>query len=331
MIFTNKYQSVIKEARNLVQPVLDLSSEMMREVALNSPAGLRGRITQTVERPGKRLRSILLFLLAKSKNNEINDLSRVAKVAVSIEMLHLASLVHDDIIDGSEFRRGLNSIHSSFGNKIAVLAGDYILAQSMIFVLEEKDHRILQALAYSASSLAAGAILEIDLTGNMNISFEEYMQIIEGKTASLLVTCAKCGAILANYDDKMVEDCGKLGLHFGIAFQIIDDILDYGIGAESLGKKKFEDLQNGLITLPLILYFQKNPKEEMEQLVKNATDSNSAKLIVKKLKSADCFNEAKTIAQSHLSQATEILQKLPPSHVNNLLKNFFETMVERKN
>ena len=122
-----------------------------------------------------------------------------------------------------------------------------------------------------------------------------------------------------------------MGLHFGIAFQIIDDILDYGIGAESLGKKKFEDLQNGLITLPLILYFQKNPREEMEQLIKNATDSNSAKLIVKKLKNADCFNEAKTIARSHLSQATEILQKLPPSQVNNLLKNFFETMVERKN
>jgi geranylgeranyl pyrophosphate synthase len=331
VIFPNKFQNAVKEAKSLVQPALDLSSKMMQEVALNSPVGLRERITQTVERPGKKLRSILLFLLAKSKNNEINDLERAARAAASIEMLHLASLVHDDVIDGSEFRRGVNSIHSSFGNKIAVLAGDYMLAQSMIFVLEEKDRRILQALAYSASSLAAGEILEIDLTGNMNISFEEYMQVVEGKTASLLVACAKCGAVLAGYDDETVEDCKELGLHFGIAFQIIDDILDYGIDAESLGKKKFEDLQNGLITLPLILYFQKNPREEMEQLVKNASDSDSANLIVKKLKSADCFNEAKSIARSHLSKAIEILRKLPPSRVNNQLRKFFETMAERKN
>ncbi|MCL2261106.1 MAG: polyprenyl synthetase family protein [Fibromonadales bacterium] len=331
MNFSDKYQDVIKEARSLVQPALDLSATMMREVAEKSPSGLRERITQTVERPGKRLRSILLFLLAKSNGEKEADLKRMARAASSVEMLHLASLVHDDVIDSSELRRGLSSMNSAFGNKIAVLAGDYMLAQSLVFVLEEDDRRVPQYLANAASSLVAGEISEIDQTGNINISFEEYIRVIEGKTASLLVACAKCGAICAGYNDDIVEDCGKLGLHFGIAFQIIDDILDYGIGAESLGKKKFEDLQNDLITLPMLLYFQKNPKDEMEMLMKNASEPDTANLIVEKLKNANCFEEAKNIASSHLQKATDVLEKLPPSHVNTLLKDFFEAMAERRN
>jgi len=328
--FSDKYQDVIKEARSLVQPALDLSAQMMREVAEKSPEGLRERVTQTVGRLGKRLRSILLFLLAES-NGEAKDLKRMARAAASVEMLHLASLVHDDVIDSSELRRGQSSMNSAFGNKIAVLAGDYMLAQSLVFVLEEEDRRIPQNLANAASSLVAGEILEIDHAKNTNISFDEYIRVIEGKTASLLIACTKCGAILAGYDNEIVEDCGKLGLHFGIAFQIIDDILDYGIGAESLGKKKFEDLQNGLITLPMLLYFQKNPKEEMENLIKNASEPNTANLIVEKLKNANCFEEAKSVAYIHLRKASEVLEKLPPSSINTLLKDFFEAMAERKN
>jgi len=328
--FTDKYQSVIEEARSLVKPSLELSDKMMRKVAENSPKGLRERITQTVEKPGKRLRSILLFLLAQS-NGETTNLERMARAASSVEMLHLASLVHDDVIDRSEFRRGVSSLQHAFGNKIAVLAGDYMLAQSLVFVINEEDRRIPYSLANAASSLVAGEILEVDLSGNINISFEDYIRVIEGKTASLLISCAQSGAILAGYNTEVVEECGNLGLNFGIAFQIIDDILDYGIGAEALGKNNFGDLQNGLITLPLLLYFQKNPKEEMEMLVKNATNPDTATLIVEKLKNANCFEEAKIIACSHLFKAMEILEKLPKNHINTLLKNFFEAMAERRN
>jgi len=222
-------------------------------------------------------------------------------------------------------------LHHDFGNKIAVLAGDYMLAQALVFVINEEDRRIPQSLANAASSLVAGEIMEVDLAGNMNISFEDYIRVIEGKTASLLVSCAQSGAILAGYNDEIVEECKNLGLHFGIAFQIIDDILDYGIGAESLGKSNFGDLQNGLITLPLLLYFQKNPKEEMEELVKNAADKSAAAIIVEKLKSSNCFEEAKTIACQHLNKATEVLQKLPQNSINALLKDFFEAMTERRN
>ena len=330
MFFSYKYQKAIKKARNLVQPALDLSDKMMRDVAENSPQGLRERITQIVARPGKKLRSILLFLIAQS-NGEIKKLERAARAAASIEMLHLASLVHDDVIDRSELRRGVNTLQHAFGNKIAVLAGDYMLAQSMLFVIDEEDRRILNALANAASSLAAGEILEIDLERSAKISFKDYMQVVEGKTASLFLSCTKSGAILAGYDNDIVEECENLGLHFGIAFQIIDDILDYGIGAGDLGKRKFEDLQNGLVTLPLLLYFQKNPQDDMKCLIKNATDPKTANLIVEKLKKAKCFEEAKAIACEHLSQAAKVLEKLPKSPVNTLLEDFFEAMAERKN
>jgi len=328
--FSNKYQSIIKKARGMVQPSLDLSDKMMREVAEKSPRGLRERITQTVARPGKRLRSVLLFLLAQS-NGEMKNLRRAASAASSVEMLHLASLVHDDVIDGSELRRGQSSMQATFGNKIAVLAGDYMLAQSLIFVLDEPDRRIPEMLANAASFLIAGEILEIDLAENNSISFEDYMCVVENKTASLLLSCARCGAIFAGYPDDIVEDCGNLGLHFGIAFQIIDDILDYGIGAENWGKKKFEDLQNGLITLPMLLYFQNHERDEMEHLIKNATNPETANLVVEKLKKANCFKEAKSIANTHLQQASKVLDKLPKGSVNTLLKDFFGAMAERKN
>jgi geranylgeranyl pyrophosphate synthase len=330
MNFTNKYQKAIKKARSMVQPSLDMSDKLMRRVAENSPIGLRERIAQTIARPGKRLRSVLLFLLAQS-NGEMKDLERAARAASSVEMLHLASLVHDDVIDGSELRRGQSSLQAAFGNKIAVLSGDYMLAQSLVFVLNETDRRIPEMLANAASSLVAGEILEIDLAKSKNVSFEDYMRVVEGKTASLLLSCARSGAILAGYPDDIVEECGNLGLHFGIAFQIIDDILDYGIGAENWGKKKFEDLQNGLITLPMLLYFQKHPKKEMKFLIKNATEPETANLIVEKLKKANCFEEAKSIAHIHLRQAAKVLEKLPKSPINALLKDFFEAMAERKN
>jgi geranylgeranyl pyrophosphate synthase len=330
MNFSNKYHNVIKEARALVQPALDLSDKMMQEVAEKSPHGLREKITQTVTRPGKRLRSILFFLLAGS-NGGIKDLERAAKVASSVEMLHLASLVHDDVIDNSEFRRGQKALHSAFGNKIAVLAGDYMLAQSLVFVLNEEDRRIPRNLANAASSLVAGEIMEIDHAGNTNISFEDYIHVIEEKTASLLVSCATSGTILAGYDDDIVEDSANLGLHFGIAFQIIDDILDYGIGAENLGKKNFKDLQNGLITLPMLLYFKKNPKDEMEDLIKRVSEPDAANLIAEKLKNANCFEEAKSIARLHLLKADEFLEKLPKSNISTLLKDFFAAMAERNN
>jgi len=328
--FSNKYQNVIRKAKSMVQPSLDLSGKMMRDVAEKSPHGLRERITQTVARPGKRLRSILLFLLAQS-NGKMKNLQRAACAASGVEMLHLASLVHDDVIDGSELRRGQSSLQATFGNKIAVLAGDYMLAQSLIFVLNEPDRRIPEMFANAASSLIAGEILEIDLAKNNSISFEDYMRVVENKTASLLMSCARSGAILADYPDDIVEDCGNLGLHFGIAFQIIDDILDYGIGAENWGKKKFEDLQNGLITLPMLFYFQHHGKEEMEDLIKNATNPETANLIVEKLKKAKCFEEAKSVAHNHLQRASKVLDKLPKGTVNTLLKNFFEAMAERKN
>lgn len=327
------YQNVVRTARDHVRSGLELSDTIMQQVAEAAPGELRRRMLQLSERKGKRIRSTLLFLLAET-GPVPHDPLRVAKAAASVEMLHLASLVHDDVIDESPQRRGVRTAHAEWGNKLAVLVGDYILSKSMELVVDEADRRVPSVIAKAASALIAGEIMEIDLAGRRDLSMEQYMEVIDGKTASLVDACARCGAILAGHTPEMVDAFGQLGSHFGIAFQIIDDLLDYGVGADDLGKAKFSDLGNGLTTLPLLLYMQNCSSEEkatLEDLLSKASEPGVAPQIVQLLQKKDCFERAKEMALERLADAAEILSRLPESKARDLLIGFFAAMAERSN
>jgi octaprenyl-diphosphate synthase len=319
----DNYQSVLQKAREYTKDALARLDQLLLAVAQNAPSGLKDRLETMATRPGKRIRSILLFLLANPQDEA--TLGRAARAAAAVEMLHLASLVHDDIIDESELRRGAKAVHRSWGNKIAVLVGDYILAQSMIFVIEEPDRRLPRYLAQTASDLVAGEIMELDLAQVAQVSIEDYLQIIQGKTASLVEASARSGAVIAGMDQELVDACGELGQHFGIAFQIIDDLLDYGVGAADLGKNFFGDLDRGLCTLPLLLYFKEHP--ERRQAVRGL----GASQIVALLGEAGCFEKAKEMAMAHLNEASLILDRLPQSPATDLLRSYFSAVADRSN
>lgn len=327
------FQTVLGQARELVQDQLALTEQVILDVAKNAPAGISDRLAALFQKKGKRIRSTLLCLIANCGKSSV-DVDRVAHACAGIELLHSASLVHDDIIDDTEVRRGQKTAHKEWGTQVAVLIGDYVLSQSMQSVIEEAERDIPVILSQAADQLIAGEILELDHSGDMSLSFETYNRIIDGKTAALINAAARIGAVLAGFDKPLVDKCAEMGSHFGIAFQIIDDLLDYGYGSKNLDKAKFTDLSNGLITLPLLYYFENSSAEErceMEDLIKRASEDNIPAQIKEKLSVKGAFDKAKATAQNHLEKALEIAQTLPNSKFTDEIVAMFASMSDRGN
>lgn len=248
------FQVVLGQARELVRESLERTEQVIMQVAETAPVGISDRLVSLFGRKGKRIRSTLLCLIANC-GEKAPDVNRVAHACASVELLHLASLVHDDIIDGTDVRRGKKTAHKEWGTQVAVLVGDYVLSQSMRCVIDEEVRSVPVIISDAADMLIVGEIMELDHCGEMTLSREMYNEIINRKTAALIEAASRLGGIMAGFDQTLVDECGKMGAHFGLAFQIIDDLLDYGYGSKNLDKAKFTDLSNGLITLPLLYYF----------------------------------------------------------------------------
>lgn len=327
------FSAVLTQARELVASELKETENVIMQVAKNAPAGISDRLVTLFSRKGKRIRSTLLCLLANC-GNEKPDTGRVAHACAAVELLHLASLVHDDIIDNTDVRRGQKTAHKEWGTQVAVLIGDYVLSQSMRCVIEEKVREVPVIISDAADKLIIGEIMELDHSGDMSLSRKSYNEIIDGKTAALIDAAARLGGIMAGFDKPLVDECAKMGTHFGIAFQIIDDLLDYGYGSVNLDKAKFTDLSNGLITLPLLYYFEDcNAEEraEMEELIKNADKEGSAEQIQRRLEEKKSFSKAKAEAQDHLEQALAIADKFPKSNFTEEIVAMFASMSDRGN
>ena len=326
------FKAVLSQARDLVKEALDQTEYVIMQVAKNAPAGISDRLQSLFTRKGKRIRSTLLCLLANCGTQK-PDIERVAHSCAAIELLHLASLVHDDIIDGTDVRRGQKTAHREWGTQVAVLIGDYVLSQSMRCVIDE-DSNIPGIISDAADKLIVGEILELDHCGDMYLSRQAYNEIIDGKTAALIDAAARLGGIMAGFDQPMVDECAKMGTHFGIAFQIIDDLLDYGYGSVNMDKAKFTDLSNGLITLPLLYYFEDCTAEEraeMESLIAKASEEGTPEKIHDRLMAKKSFAKAKAEAQEHLEQALAIADKFPKSHFTEEIVDMFSSMSERGN
>lgn len=326
------FQTALLSAQALVKEELEQAEAVMQAVAKDAPPGTAERLQHLMCRKGKRIRSTLLALIAVSGNSK--EVSRIAHASAGVEILHLASLVHDDIIDGTEIRRGAKTAHKEWGNQVAVLVGDYLLSESMRCLLDDSDKRVLEVLSRAANRLIVGEIQELDNTGNTELTSDDYLSIIWGKTAALLDASARLGAIIAGFDDALLDKCGKMGAYFGIAFQIIDDLLDFGYGAKDLDKAKFTDLANGLITLPLILYFEsvtKAEKAEMLELVSRAAEDGVPEAISERLQNSGVFERVKKIAVGYLDTATDLANELPSSVISDQLGVLFSQMSDRTN
>ena len=216
------------------------------------------------QRGGKRMRPILMLLIAKNFGN-------VTKVtqhsAIGLELLHTASLVHDDVVDESEERRGQASVNASYNNKVAVLTGDFILSTALLHVSYTNNQRIIENLAQLGRTLASGELLQLQNISNQEISEEIYYDVIKQKTAVLFESCASIGAMSAGASDEEVAQAAEFGRNLGIMFQIRDDIFDY-YDSKEIGKPTGNDMAEGKLTLPVIYALNKYPLESMLTLAK---------------------------------------------------------------
>ncbi len=328
------YASVLSEARDFVSPGLERVQAIMESVAAGAPGNLSQHLQQLLNRRGKRVRSTFLLLLAQSgtQNSSGFDLERAARVCAAIELIHLGSLIHDDIIDGSDLRRDEKTAHQRWGNRVAVLLGDYTLSKSMELIWEDADRRVPLSLCRASSALITAEVLEVERAGRMDLTLEEYREIIAGKTAALFDACGECGALLAGFEADDVRSASALGRNFGLAFQIIDDLLDFGVGAEQLDKRTFSDVKNGLLTLPLILFLNAATSEEkatLLALLKEAHIEANQVAIRTMLETRDAFGQARGMALDSVRSGLEFLESLPPSPATLHLRQVCMLMTER--
>jgi len=255
------YLSIIKQP--IESDFLDFQQKF-QETLSHSDGLLSQALNHIRQRAGKQMRPMLTLLFAKNFG-EVSDITQDA--AVALELLHTASLVHDDVVDESSERRGQPSVNASYNNKVAVLVGDYILSTCLLHVSFTKNHRILYYLSELGRTLAAGEILQLQNINNQIISEDVYYQVIKQKTAALFETCCGIGSLSAGASDDDVVKAKKFGQDLGTIFQIRDDIFDY-FDSKEIGKPTGNDMSEGKLTLPVIYALKNTDFESMQTLAK---------------------------------------------------------------
>lgn len=240
-------ESAFREYEQLFDDSLRSNNPLLQQV-----------LTYVSAKRGKQLRP-LLVLLAANICNGVTD--KTLRTAVALELLHTASLMHDDVVDASPTRRGMESVNHHWNNKVAVLGGDYMLSRTISLIADIRNSRILEIVSLLGRSLASGELLQLHANETMWISEEKYYQVIEQKTAKLFEACMEAGAESAGCTMRQRNALKEYGRLFGLCFQIKDDIFDYS-DSEELGKPTMSDIQDGKVTLPLIIALQRAPQEE---------------------------------------------------------------------
>ncbi len=231
-----------------VEQELELFNTLFDEALATDEELLIDVLLHIRQRMGKRMRPILVLLIAKA----FGHVSMVTQnAAIGLELLHTASLVHDDVVDESSMRRGQASVNAIYDNQVSVLVGDFILATALLKISHTRNHRIIDSLAELGRCLASGELLQLSNINRREISEALYYDIIDKKTATMFETCAELGALSVDATDDLVDECKLFGKHLGIAFQIRDDIFDY-FSDHDIGKPTGNDMLEGKLTLPAI-------------------------------------------------------------------------------
>ena len=253
----------LKQVLSLTQNNMDQVNQHLRE-QLNSEVVLINQIAEyIIANGGKRLRPMLMLLISQALNYQGTQHINLAAV---IELIHTATLLHDDVVDESDMRRGEKTSHEIWGNAASVLVGDFLYSKSFQMMLEANDMRIMSVLANATNRISEGEVQQLLNIGNLDITEAAYYQIIENKTAKLFEAACELAAILGGLDDANQKKLAKFGIHLGAAFQIADDVLDYTADAETMGKNLGDDFAEGKLTLPLI-YLLQNGTDIEKQLI----------------------------------------------------------------
>jgi octaprenyl-diphosphate synthase len=319
----------MKLAKQVISAELVLFEAHFRE-AVKSRVALLDRIMQyIVKRKGKQLRPMFVLLCARL-GGEINDSSY--RAASLVELLHTATLVHDDVVDEALERRGVFSINAIWKNKIAVLVGDYLLSKGLLLSLNNKDYLVLQVLSEAVKLMSEGELLQIEKARNLNLQESVYYEIINGKTASLLASACAAGASTTFEDPSQIEKLRSFGEKVGMAFQIKDDLFDYGNA--NVGKPTGNDIKEKKLTLPLI-YTLNNCSPEIKRkliyIIKNEnTNKEKVQFVIDIVVSSGGIAYAKAKMESYRDGALALLHEFPDSKIRQALEELVLYTTDRE-
>ncbi|MDQ7835270.1 MAG: polyprenyl synthetase family protein [Humidesulfovibrio sp.] len=280
---------------------------------------------------GKRIRPMLTILFARAMGHKADD---ILSIACALEMLHTATLLHDDVLDQALVRRGKTSAHVAFGTTETILAGDVLLALANKLGADYDIPRLNALLARGIMATADGEIRELAHTKNPTADRGAYMDIIIGKTAKLIETACRCGAALTSRDRAQEELAGAYGLNLGIAFQLVDDALDYTVSEDEMGKPAGGDLREGKMTLPLILHLESLTKEKADDILaalkENRLTAEQAEGIVMDVREKGLAEETRKAAAGYVAAAVKELEALPASPEREVLAQAAEYVLTRR-
>jgi len=300
--------------------------------SISSQVALIDKITHyIVKRKGKQMRPIFVFLSTKMFG-DINESSY--RAASLIELLHTASLVHDDVVDDANLRRGFFSVSALWKNKVAVLVGDFLLSKLLLLAVKNKEYKLLEISSTAVEDMSEGELLQIEKARKLDITEKVYYEIIRKKTASLIAACCSAGASTSTQDQNIIDSMYTFGEKVGIAFQIKDDLFDYQKTAGSIGKPVGIDIKEQKMTLPLIYTLQNCDKATRKFIInvvkRHNTNKTKVSEVIKIVQEHGGLDYAKEQMLSYKNAALDILKPFPESESKNSMIELVEYVIDRK-
>ena len=307
---------------------LEKLEKRLFEVTVSEDTYLTEISQYLMEAGGKRFRPII-SLLAGELGTENKD--KVIDAGISVELIHLGSLYHDDVIDEATTRRGVESTNRKWNATLAILAGDYLLARSSELAADNLGLESVKLLASTYAELVVGQTKEVQFSFDTKHGTDDYLEVISGKTASLIRTSAKLGAMASNSSPELIESISSWAWHSGIIFQITDDILDLNSNTETLGKPAGNDILEGTYTLPVLLALEKD-RIKIEDILHQVKNSEIDLVeVLQEFNNDEIVEESNKFVNHHFKQSNEAIKNIEDKKISNILNNINEYLLQRSN
>ena len=314
-----------------VQAQLALVEDRFTDLSSTSDALLQELLAHITKIPGKRIRPAITLLSAglSPNKNDVNDI--VVTMGAAVELLHMASLVHDDMVDNAAVRRGQATVSSVWGDNIAVMLGDYIFAASAVFVCDTKNVRVIRRFSETIMELSTGQIMESFGAFKWDRAIDEYKHRIYNKTASLFRTAAESGAILGGLPESDVQLLTQYGRSLGMAFQIVDDVLDFEGTEEEVGKPVGHDLLEGTLTLPSMLLVQRYPDDNpVIKMFRGDNPEANRLAALDMIRNSSVLEESLSVAEEYCDEARSVLGEMADTRERQSLVELVSYVTERR-
>ena len=307
---------------------LQRAMDMVSELGSQEPAILSELLEHVLDSTGKLIRPSIVLL---ASNFHSNDVDGAETMAAAVELLHIATLIHDDTVDGSDVRRGKPTVSSAWGTQRAVLLGDYVFASSATLVCDTGNLRVIRRFAETAVELSSGEFREIDSAYSQDLAMDRYLDRIYRKTASLFSIAAESGAILAGSLEPLSMSLKDYGFNLGMAFQIVDDVLDFDATLEEVGKPVGNDLSHGILTLPAILAIERYPEDNpVLALCEDPSDHKNLERAIDMVQNSSLLDESLAVARQYSLKAINSLGDIEKNRSRESLEALAEYVLNRR-